>query len=106
MRRDVSRLAGLLGGSAAGSPFAVAALVHHGTPGLIAGAVVVIVTTLIGAERPFWIIALLVRDRHQRWAWRQTGSVDQTLLLDRQSRRTLERIVEARAKLEDGPADC
>lgn len=100
MRPNVSRLAGLLGGSAAGSPFAIAAATQHGTLGLIIGAAVVVVTTLLGAERPFWIVALLVRDRHQRWAWRQTGSVDQTLRLDRQSRRTLERIIEARAKLD------
>lgn len=91
------RLAGLIGGSAAGTPFALAAA-SHGTPGLIAGAVVVVATTLIGADGLFWPLVLLTLNRQQRWAWRKTGSVKDTLRLDAPARRTLEKTVRARAE--------
>ncbi|MDG4856944.1 hypothetical protein P8605_02005 [Streptomyces sp. T-3] len=90
-----SRLAGLIGGSAAGTPFALVAA-SHGEAGLVTGAVVVVITTLIGADGLFWPLVLLVHNRQQRWAWRKTGSVKDALRLDAPARRTLEKTVQAR----------
>ncbi|MFD9905740.1 hypothetical protein [Streptomyces sp. NPDC059063] len=86
----------MIGGSAAGTPFAVAAAAH-GTTGLLVGAVVVVATTTVGADGLFWPMALMLLNRHQRWAWRETRSVKDTLRLDAPARRTLEQTVRARA---------
>ncbi|GGR87316.1 hypothetical protein GCM10010252_27570 [Streptomyces aureoverticillatus] len=89
-------MAGVIGGSAAGTPFALAAA-SHGTTGLLVGAAVVVATTLFGADGLFWPMALMMLNRQQRWAWRKTHSVKDTLRLDAPARRTLEKTVRARA---------
>lgn len=97
MQSGSSRLTGPVGGSTAGSAFAIAATVTQGTPGLFLGAGVLVITTLIGADGVFWPLMLLLLNRHQRWAWIQTKSVAKTLRLDEPARQTIAEALRARA---------
>ncbi|MFC4589921.1 hypothetical protein ACFO8L_27790 [Sphaerisporangium corydalis] len=92
---DLSQLTGMAG-MVAGAPFAIAAATVHGTPGLLVGAAVVLVASLASSDRVFWLVTLLLLNRHQRWAWAQTRSAASTGRLTEPARGTVETIARAR----------
>lgn len=75
---------------AAGVPFSATAAAAHGTLGLIVGAATVLIASLAASDRVFWLLTLLLLNRHQRWAWSQTRSIGSTRRLDEPGRRTIE----------------
>jgi len=95
-RPEGGRALGALGGGAAGSPFAIAAA-QHGVVGLVIGAGVILCCAAIGADGIVWPLIMLRMNRQQRWALRQTGSVDDALRLDREARRSLKELIRAKA---------
>ena len=96
------RLPVAVGAGAAVAPFSVAATAH-GTIGLLVGAAAMVGALLIGTDGP-WLLALLLLGQQQRWAWRRTRTVKDTVLLGEPVRRAVEEMLRARGRnLGGGP---